>query len=182
MLKKGREHFLNSVAKFCPDTKVLYDKNNIVVIKVSSFDDCNRMFHIDSIDWCIARSKSHWNDYVGKPNQSQYFIIDFNDINSKDRTKYNQSLIGFTLVDESLMAAHARNDRNLLDSSEKVYSGYHPFEQILMEKGIYNFVIKQKMKGSPTDAKSTKNDGMWLVWMLIGLILLAMCTLLFKCS
>ena len=182
MLFKGKKNFLDAVAKYCPDTKVLYDRNSVVIIKVNSFTDCNRMFYVESIDWCIARSEGHWNDYVGKPNQSQYFIIDFDKINSNDRIERNNSLIGFTLSDGELMAAHARNDRNLLDSSEKSYSGYHPFEKILKEKGIYDFVIKQKMDGGQTDGKATKNDGMWFVWMLIGLILLAMCTLFFKGS
>lgn len=176
MVLKSKENFLKHVNKLS-DTKILYNKDNIVIIEVKSFNDCNSMFCIDSVNWCIAHRKNHWDGYVGKPNQHQYFIIDFNDINSINKTKYNLSLIGFTLNDGELMAAHARNDKSLLDNISKYNSGHHPFEQILMEKGIYDFVIKHKMKGGPTDCNSSKNDGMWLIWMLIGLILLAMCTL-----
>ena len=73
-----REEFLKYVNGYCPNTKVLYDRNNIVILKVDSYEDCHNLFDKKTIDWCIARSNTHWNDYVAKLYHKQYFIIDFN--------------------------------------------------------------------------------------------------------
>jgi hypothetical protein len=182
MLFKGRENFLHELSVWCPDTEVLYCRNNIVIIKVNTFQDCNRLFYKDSIDWCIARSKGHWDDYVGAPGQEQYFIIDFNHIDSEDRHLYNNSLIGFTLKDGNLYAAHARNDRNLLDAHEKKNTGLHPFEEILKNKGIYKFVIKNKMKHIDKNDNSSSNKEMGIFWAFLVVIVLLMTSMLFRCS
>jgi hypothetical protein len=179
MIFEGKEHFLKAIADSCKDTAVIYDKNNIVIIKVSSFSDCNRIFCHKTIKWCIANQEYHWNDYVGKAGHEQFFIIDFNKINETPGTKdYNLSLIGFTLKDGKLYAAHARNDDGLLDGLKKDKTGYHPFEMVLKNKGLYNFVIKRKMKGGDNESE---NNGIIAVILVIVLILLLMTYLAFIC-
>lgn len=178
MIFEGKEHFLKAIADSCKDTAVIYDKKNIVIIKVSSFSDCNRIFCHKTINWCIANNERHWNDYVGKAGHEQFFIIDFNKINETPGTKdYNLSLIGFTLKDGKLYAAHARNDNGLLDWLKKDETGgYHPFEMVLKNKGLYNFVIKRKMKGGDNESE---NSGIIAVILVIVLILLLMTYLAF---
>jgi hypothetical protein len=177
MIFEGREHFLKAIANYCPQTKVVYDKNNIVIIKVSSFEDCNRIFCHDTIKWCIAQNKAHWNSYVEKIGHKQYFIIDFNKMHEmRGSTDYNLSLIGFTLKGDKLYAAHARNDNNLLNGFIKDRTGYHPFENILKDKGLYDFVIKRKMK---SDVNETGNSGIVIVILIVALILSLMTYLAF---
>ena len=140
MLKyKNREEFL-SLVKTLQNTEVVYDKRSIVIIRVKTFNDCNTLFCSNTVNWCIANKKGYWDDYVNKPFRKQYFIIDFNNFKqifsftSIDDKRNNFSMIGFTTQGNKIVAAHARNDNNLI-------SHYNDrFENILKEKGIYNFV------------------------------------------
>ena len=140
MLKyKNREEFL-SIVKTLQNTEVVYDKRNIVIIRVKTFSDCNTLFCSNTVNWCIANKKEYWDDYVNKPFRKQYFIIDFNNFKqifsftSIDDKRNNFSMIGFTTKCNEIVAAHARNDNNLINNHS------NSFENILKEKGIYNFV------------------------------------------
>jgi len=128
----NKDDFLKLVSGL-KHTSILYNKNNTVILQVFSFDDCNTLFAKCS-KWCIANSKHHWDDYV--ENQlfnSQFFIISFN-----DDVEDNLSLIGFTTsiskVLVKIVAAHAKNDRNLLRERE--------FKRILQSMGIDTVVKK----------------------------------------
>ena len=142
----NKDNFLQFV-KCLQNTKVLYDKNNIVIIRVKTYNDCKALFGNDeTINWCIANSKFHWDEYIGDhPFAKQYFIIDFDHVNDSPMIKgygnreYVYSMIGFTtkLLACNLVAAHARNDMCLLDT----YSGKELiFERVIKEKGIYKFI------------------------------------------
>lgn len=136
MLKfKNRKEFL-ALVKTLQNTEVVYDKRNIVIVRVKTFSDCNTLFCSNTVNWCIANDIDHWDDYVNKQFRKQYFIIDFNDFAQSfmgyEERSNNFSMIGFTTKKNEIIAAHARNDENLLNE--------HKFESILKEKRIYNFV------------------------------------------
>ena len=140
MLKyKNREEFL-ALVKTLKNTEVVYDKKNIVIVMVKTFSDCSTLFCSDTVNWCIANKKEYWDDYVNKPSRKQYFIIDFNDfkqtfsIISINDERNNFSMIGFTTEDNKIVAAHARNDDNLIGHYN------NRFKNTLKEKGIYYFV------------------------------------------
>jgi len=155
MIFNNRERLFEIISKECNDTKVIYDENGVVIIKVDSYKDCHRLFFDSSVNWCIANDKSHWDGYVNHPEREQYFIIDFNKIyNDSVQICDKNSLIGVTLNNGELYAAHDRLDNNLLSSSEKTYYGYHPLEKILKENHTYKFAIKKKFgstKRKPID-------------------------------
>ena len=146
----NKDEFLQFV-KCLKNTKVLYDKNNIVILRVKTYNDCKALFGNDkTINWCIANSRCHWDEYIGNHSfTKQYFIIDFNHVNDKPmiegygNREYIYSMIGFTtrFFVWNLTAAHARNDKNLL---EETYGGNNDkillFKRILKEKGIHKFV------------------------------------------
>ena len=180
MIFEGKEHFLKEIANYCHNTNVIYDKNNIVIIKVNSFSDCNYIFCHKTINWCIANSECHWNSYVNKKGHEQFFIIDFNKVNGIPGTKdYNLSLIGFTTKNGKIYAAHARNDDGLLDGLKKDRTGYHPFEEVLKNKGLYDFVIKRKMKNEENGGDVLKMIAyMATVIICVALILLLMAYLI----
>ena len=151
MIFHGHDYFISRVGKL-HDTKVVYDLNNIVVLKVGTFDDCSRLFDKDSIHWCIAQSRRHWNEYVGSMFTRQYFIIDFNNINNPNSTEYNHSLIGYTVEKGKIMAAHARNDLDLRKSVTKYWGEELKtdmlFKFVLRDKGLslYEFVFGKDRK------------------------------------
>ncbi len=170
----GKQKALEFIKKNCPSTSVIYDKNDILILMVESFHDCNALFNDCTISWCIARNEDHWNDYVRSPRNKQYFIIDFKHINDSLSGEYNKSLIGFTLSNKKLYAAHARNDNNLIDKYYKRKNGVHPFEQILKEKKLYSFVITNGMK----NPSSSSNDANLLVVFIIIAIIIVLNTIL----
>jgi len=132
--------FLHEIKHNCHNTTVIYEKGNILLIKVCSFYDCHHLFDYKDINWCVAHNSYHWNEYVGSPDCKQFFIIDFDNINNKSNTKeYNLSLIGFTYKKDELYAAHARNDAPLKKA----------FKDIIKEKGLYElFYKKEKLNSS----------------------------------
>ncbi len=170
MIFDGRDKFLKAISNNCPDTKVIYDNNNIVVINVNSFKDCHNIFYHNTINWCIAESELHWVNYVGNESCKQFFIIDFNKLHSSQRDDYNLSLIGFTLKNGDLYAAHGRDDRNLLNAKIKDRTGFYPFENVLKSKGLYDFVIKRKMK----DIKEVEKNALVTIGTIIALIVALM--------
>lgn len=141
MVFLGREKFLEQVNKL-ENTDVLYDKRGIVIIQVKSFDDCHELFDKKGIHWCIAQEKSHWDSYVTNTNSSQYFIIDFNKIDSDSKYEKDDAMVGFTLNrDGFVTAAHNKIDANLLNGDED-------FKMLLKSKKLYRFVTVDGMKES----------------------------------
>ena len=133
MLYKGKDKFIEQV-KLTDGAKLIFEKNNVVLVRVTTFNACNRLFKKDSIRWCIAEDECHWKEYVEKePLRRQYFIVDFNKIHDVNTIERNEALIGFTLGFDKVIAAHAKDDGNVV---------YH-FNEILKEKGIYDEVYHE---------------------------------------
>ena len=163
--------------KFANETfgvKILCRVGKVYLIRVKFHEDCKKLFDRKDIDWCIAQSEKHWDEYITHPGNKQYFIVDFSHTHDlKGSDGYNNAFIGFTLNKHGeIYAAHARDDKNLLHYD--YLTGVRDFEKILKEKDLYDFVIKNKMK----NAENTY--AMAPVYFLVGSILLAMCSLLIK--
>ena len=154
--------------------KILKSHNKVYLLEVTKQYACDKLFNRKTIDWCIARSKSHWNDYITNPGNKQYFIVDFNNVDSNRTNDYNNSFIGFTVNNKGdIYAAHARDDKNLLVYS--MVNGDRLFEHCLKEKGLYKYVIEDKMKDNVECQAS-----MFPFYFLVSSILLAMCSLLIR--
>lgn len=84
------------------DSKIVYEKDNIVIVEVLTWDDIKILGSDTS--WCIVNSKSMWDTYT--KNRYQYIIYNY------DLDEYDPNFkIGFTLnSDGSVHAAH-----NILD-------------------------------------------------------------------
>lgn len=145
---------------------ILYNSNGIYLIKVNNFSTCHTLFDRPTISWCIAQRISHWESYVSDPGNEQYFIIDFNNTEGKGED-YNYSLIGFTKDKNNIVAAHARNDDNLLVTDD----GISLFDKHLKRIGLYD-----KVYGI------TKSDSMVPVYFLIFAIIACLCTIFIRCS
>jgi len=131
------------IMKELSNSKILYDKDGIVILEVCTFEDCHELFgNWYEVQWCIANKKAHWNNYIGERLFShQYFLLDFNNMHSDDSRDENESFVGFTFVCGALTAAHAKNDDDLMPNEQK------EFRRILREKGVYNFVDKKLSTG-----------------------------------
>lgn len=134
MLFKGKDKFIEQV-KLTDGAKLIFEKNNVVLVRVTTFNSCNRLFKKEGIKWCIAEEECHWKEYVEKPYlRRQYFIVDFNKIHDLNSIERNEALIGFTLINfDKVIAAHAKDDGNVI---------YH-FNEILKEKDIYDEVYHE---------------------------------------
>ena len=138
----NKKEFLD-IMKSLNHSDVVYDKDNIAIVEVGSFDDCRELFgNWYGVHWCIANKKCHWDSYIGeKPFSHQYFLLDFNKMNSFDKREANEAFVGFTFVCGGVTAAHAKNDADLMPNEQK------EFRRILREKGVYNFVDKKLSTG-----------------------------------
>lgn len=56
--------------------RILYDKDNIIVVKVFDFDTV--AYIAKATSWCITRDIDYWNNYAESPNRNQYVILNFN--------------------------------------------------------------------------------------------------------
>ena len=124
-LYEGKDSFIKQV-KSTKGAKIIFEKDNIVLIKVKKFKACNKLFNIPSINWCIARDKQFWYKYAVGWFKRQYFIVDFNKTHSPIERERNESVIGFTTSENAIVAAHAKDDANLRTT----------FYYILTDKGI----------------------------------------------
>ena len=105
---------------------IIFEKNNVLLIRVKNYDACNWLFARPSINWCIATNEIHWREYVCKPFRKQYFIVDYNNIFSNNSYDADVALIGFTTDGTEILAAHTKNDSSIKGQ----------FENILSKKGI----------------------------------------------
>lgn len=65
---------LIDIAKSTKGIKIVYNKDRIVILKVSNH---NAMRAVGTKKWCITRDKETFKDYVGKK-EKQYVVFDFN--------------------------------------------------------------------------------------------------------
>ena len=103
----NREDFLAFIANNAQDCSVVYDKDNIVVIRVTSYESSNRIAQTNT-KWCIATSREQWNNYVVRENNKQYFMFDFN-LSENDEI----ARIGFTISKNGLRNAHTVKDEDI---------------------------------------------------------------------
>lgn len=102
--------------------KVIYNKDGLLVIEVYTYV-ANRELN-GHTSHCIARSGSHWDNYLEDYNK-QYYVYNFN----LDPTN-NASVIGMTIrPDGTLRAAHDKPDHNVISTfKSKMKEWEIPFE------------------------------------------------------
>ena len=105
----NKEDLLTYVSINTPKCDVAYDKDNIVILQVKSYDDSNSLC-LGRTSWCITNSKCQWENYVVTDNNRQYFFFDFSKP-EKDELAH----IGFTINENiGFRAAHSTTDQNMI--------------------------------------------------------------------
>ena len=92
------------------DCEVVFDKDNVVVITVPSFESSRRMCGKGRTSWCITRDKKYFEQYCIEPkNAHQYMLFNFNYPEYHDLAH-----IGFTVRDgEGITNAHSTTNNSL---------------------------------------------------------------------
>ena len=95
------------------DCEVVFDKDNVVVITVPSFESSKKMCGKGRTSWCITRDKKYFEQYCIEPkNAHQYMLFNFNYPEYHDLAH-----IGFTVRDgEGITNAHSTTNNSLTSS------------------------------------------------------------------
>lgn len=94
------------------DADVVYEKDNIVMMKVNSFKASVSLCGGGRTTWCIARDSEMWNRYVSNyTKRSQYFIWNF-----ALPEAHELSHVGFTVEQgNDIIYAHSKGNYNLIN-------------------------------------------------------------------
>lgn len=137
---------LDKVGRY--NTEIVIKNDNLLTVKINDFESCNKL---GTDSWCISRSETHFDSYVGEKN-FQFFIYDFEkESNSKE------SMLGITLKsDGTYSAAHYKNDDELRESS-KLFNKMH-MEILMNNKTMFNMndSLKNKLEDYERENYSTK--------------------------
>ena len=108
-----RESLLQFKEKVGNGADVLYDKDNIIMMKINNFKTSNTLCGGGRTQWCITREEGMWNRYAQRNDRtSQYFIWDFN-----HQENHELAHIGFTVEKgNGIIYAHSTSNNNLLSS------------------------------------------------------------------
>lgn len=97
---------------------VLYDNNNLLLLHIKDYNTIKRI--ASKTNWCIAKDKRYWEDYISSYNGDRQQLILFN---FKVEEGKNESLIGIT-VDKYSGIVHAHsffNDELYKDDSSSTF-------------------------------------------------------------
>lgn len=114
------ESFLSNFNNFSSDAikvkaqnvnaDIVLSEGNLLILKINDFVQSK---YLGSSSWCISRDKHYFDSYTSDK-ASQYFVYNFN----KD-SKDNESMIGITIKNNQVSAAHLKDDKRLVDETLK---------------------------------------------------------------
>lgn len=145
-----REALLTFVKTVTPDTEVVYDDHNIVILEIKSFESSKATCGGTKTSWCITRDNGHFRNYVGdhKNEHKQYFMFNF-DLNETD----DLAMVGFTVhKNNGIIYAHTVKNNDIRSESSYTYKGERlgiskwltknkvPFSVVMTAKPLSAFV------------------------------------------
>lgn len=94
------------------DCNVIFNRNNVIVVEVNSFESSKKLGGNSRTSWCITRESKFFKQYViDVADTKQYFLFDFNKSDS-DELAY----IGFTVTgNKGITYAHSKNNHNMVN-------------------------------------------------------------------
>lgn len=125
--KWNKKDFISFVTKSTPNSPIVYNHDNIVILHVTSHKDCNKLVGSEGrTKWCFNCNKTCWESYVNDTNSKQYFLFDFSKKESEET-----SHIAFTVNDElGLTEAYTTHNLNIIER------GNDYVNEVFNEKGI----------------------------------------------
>lgn len=127
----NKEELLAFVAINTTDTEVFYDSGNIVILKVKTYRDSNKLCY-GRTNWCITNSDGQWKNYVTSHSRDQYFLFNFG-LPENDECAY----IAFTVDDLlGITHAHSKTDKDLKCSKMSYHGKSIGIYDALLEDGV----------------------------------------------
>lgn len=111
----NKDDLLSFVAINTPNCEVVYDKDNIVILQVHTYDESKTLCY-SRTSWCITTSSDQWINYVTRDANKQYFFFDFSKP-EKDELAH----VGFTVSGkDGIKYAHSTTDRDLINGGRGI--------------------------------------------------------------
>lgn len=125
--KWDKKEFISFVTKSTPNSPIVYNNENIVILHVTSHKDCNKLVGSEGrTKWCFNCNETCWESYVNDTNSKQYFLFDFSKKESEET-----SHIAFTINKElGLTEAYTTHNLNIIEH------GNDYVNEVFNEKGI----------------------------------------------
>ena len=125
------------------DCSVVFDKDNVVVLDVPSFQSSKNLCGNGRTGWCLTREERYFNQYVKEPRDArQFFLFDF-----KRREDDELAHIGFTVRKSSgIVNAHSTKNNNMLGDGINYKGGRVNIHQALKMAGVGNSVFMSLKK------------------------------------
>ena len=129
----NREDMLSFMQRNAPDCNVVFDKDNVVVISVPSFNSSKLLCGNGRTGWCLTREDSYFRQYVTSYHDAkQYFLFDFNKREDNDLAH-----IGFTVRRSAgITNAHSTMNRNMLGTGITVDGQHINIKNALSRVGV----------------------------------------------
>ena len=102
---------LGYMARNCQDCELVYEKDNIVVVEVKSFNSSQKLCGGGRTGWCLTRQESYFNNYTrDNDNAKQFFIFDFS-----KREDHELAHVGVSVNPKrGITHAHTTRNNNLM--------------------------------------------------------------------
>lgn len=147
--KWDKKDFLEYVQSHTPNSPIIYNKGNIVILHVTNHTDCNKLVGSEGrTKWCFNCNKTCWESYVNDTNSKQYFLFDFSKKESEET-----SHIAFTINKElGLTEAYTTHNLNIIEH------GNDYVNEVFNEKGINisDFITLEQPIGYKWEEESIK--------------------------
>lgn len=109
----NREDMLSYAQRCCPDVDVVYDKDNVVIARIPSFESSQKLCGNGRTSWCLTRDRGYFTRYTKEnENAQQFFLFDFN-----RKENHDLAHVGFSVNPaRGINYAHSTRNNNLMGS------------------------------------------------------------------
>ena len=127
----GKDDLLSLIENNAKDCEVVYNKDNVVIVKVPSFESSVKLCGGGRTQWCISRDEGNFTSYCkdSEGKRTQYFLFDFS---RKESDVFSH--IGFTTL-KGYGVVEAQTGNNMPMLKQK-------YRQKTEEYDIYNIFDK----------------------------------------
>lgn len=136
--KWKREEMLEFMRACAPDCSIVYDKGNVVIIRVPSYESSVVMCGGGRTQWCITKADHYFDSYVASYHgkRQQFFLFDFNKFPT-----HKLANVGFTMTSGGeITNAHANNNDDIRNEYVTGENGEHiDIFDVLKSHGISNY-------------------------------------------
>lgn len=107
----NREDFLLYLQNNCPGSEICFDKDNVVITRLDSFDTAKKLCGSSRTSWCLTRENRFFNQYTSDAGgASQFAIFDFN-----KKEDHQLAHVGFTVHPErGITNAHSTSNHSMI--------------------------------------------------------------------